>query len=299
MLIRLHDAVENYFLLNKRYYCMQSMDQFISYFLNPKVFTDIEFIKENDDRQASICIYDIQLTDETKLKDNEINLLISIENLTFWGNYQHYNKFGEYNNNKTSIYFYNHIPRIVRTDKYIAIPQIYNFINYYRTNIINLESISFNDKKFCLVINKSNLNSQIYKFCDKINHIGQIDHIASYNNEILDKSCYQSIELLQVLNRYKFIVCFENSINLGYITEKIFNCFYAKTVPIYYGSPIISEYINNNAYLDANNIKQIEELNSDEEKYNRIINEEKISKTYNDENYLDQLNEFIRMKKTC
>ncbi|MGI0011511.1 MAG: glycosyltransferase family 10 domain-containing protein, partial [Nitrosopumilaceae archaeon] len=37
----------------------------------------------------------------------------------------------------------------------------------------------------------------------------------------------------------------------GYITEKIFDCLYAGTIPLYLGAPDISEIIPDNAYVDC------------------------------------------------
>ena len=121
-----------------------------------------------------------------------------------------------------------------------------------------------------------------------------------YNNEISNKSCYHSLELLNVFHKYKFILCIENSYSNGYITEKIFNCFFARTIPLYKGSPIINEYINNLSFIDLNNedrsMKTIEILNNNELYYHKILETTKISVTYDDENYQEELYKFIEKK---
>ncbi len=55
---------------------------------------------------------------------------------------------------------------------------------------------------------------------------------------------------MDVLSEYRFSLCFENMPMLGYVTEKIFDCFYAGTVPIYLGAPDISDLIPADAYVD-------------------------------------------------
>lgn len=55
----------------------------------------------------------------------------------------------------------------------------------------------------------------------------------------------------EVLSRYKFCLCFENMAMDGYITEKIFDCLYAGTIPLYLGAPDISQIIPDNAYVDC------------------------------------------------
>ena len=55
----------------------------------------------------------------------------------------------------------------------------------------------------------------------------------------------------EVLSQYKFCLCFENMAMKGYITEKIFDCFYAGTIPFYLGATDISEHIPSGAYIDC------------------------------------------------
>jgi hypothetical protein len=55
----------------------------------------------------------------------------------------------------------------------------------------------------------------------------------------------------EVLSRYQFCLCFENMVMQGYVTEKIFDCFYAGTVPLYLGAPDIEDLIPAGAYIDC------------------------------------------------
>jgi len=64
-----------------------------------------------------------------------------------------------------------------------------------------------------------------------------------------------------VLQHYKFSICFENAKNYpGLITEKIFDCFAAGTVPIYYGPPNVREYIPEECFIDFCAFSNYEEL---------------------------------------
>jgi hypothetical protein len=63
-------------------------------------------------------------------------------------------------------------------------------------------------------------------------------------------SCESKIE---TLSKYNFCLCLENSPMEGYITEKIFDCFYAGTIPLYLGAPDIADYINPDSYIDLRN----------------------------------------------
>ncbi|MBI4727338.1 hypothetical protein HY768_09010 [candidate division TA06 bacterium] len=55
----------------------------------------------------------------------------------------------------------------------------------------------------------------------------------------------------EVLKRYKFCICYENIRGLeGYITEKIFDCFAAGCVPVYWGAENIIRHIPGDCFID-------------------------------------------------
>lgn len=55
---------------------------------------------------------------------------------------------------------------------------------------------------------------------------------------------------LPVLSRYRFALCLENMPMRGYVTEKIFDCFYAGTVPVYQGGEGVEEYLPPGTFID-------------------------------------------------
>lgn len=65
----------------------------------------------------------------------------------------------------------------------------------------------------------------------------------------------------EVLQKYKFAICYENAKDIpGYITEKIFDCFFAGCVPVYLGAPNVADYIPANTFIDKRNFRTYEEL---------------------------------------
>ena len=100
-----------------------------------------------------------------------------------------------------------------------------------------------------------------------------IDFISDYDI-LKNKSCYNSKELLTIYNKYKFVICFENSKTNGYVTEKIFNAFLAGAVPIYDGAPNIDEYVLKNSYIPYNDdtLNKMLYLSKNENMYNAVIN---------------------------
>lgn len=63
------------------------------------------------------------------------------------------------------------------------------------------------------------------------------------------------------LEKYRFSICYENARDIpGYITEKIFDCFFAGCIPVYWGANNIEEYIPRNCFIDKKKFKNYEEL---------------------------------------
>lgn len=74
--------------------------------------------------------------------------------------------------------------------------------------------------------------------------------------------CYKGAcgDKVETLARYRFAICFENAVFPGYITEKIFDCFYAGCVPVYYGAPDIDDYIPKACFIDFRDFSDYREL---------------------------------------
>jgi hypothetical protein len=49
---------------------------------------------------------------------------------------------------------------------------------------------------------------------------------------------------------YRFCLSYENSVEDDYISEKLFDCFYAGCVPVYLGAPNITDYVPAAAFID-------------------------------------------------
>jgi len=64
----------------------------------------------------------------------------------------------------------------------------------------------------------------------------------------------------EVLSRYEFSLCFENMTMDGYMTEKLFDCLYSGCIPIYYGAPDVTNYIDPSIYIDFTAFNNEDEL---------------------------------------
>ena len=103
-----------------------------------------------------------------------------------------------------------------------------------------------------------------------------------YKGRIAGLNC--GLEKINVLKNYRFCFCVENSVHLnGYISEKIFPCFAAGCVPIYWGAPNVEDYIPKECFIDYR------DFNTHEELYLFIKNMPK--DIY--ERYLDHIRQFL------
>lgn len=77
----------------------------------------------------------------------------------------------------------------------------------------------------------------------------------------------------ETLSKYNFAITYENMIFPGYITEKIFDCFFAGTIPIYFGAPDIKKYVPEECFIDRRDFKNHDGL----KKYLKLLTGKEIA----------------------
>ena len=88
----------------------------------------------------------------------------------------------------------------------------------------------------------------------------------------------------EILKQYKFSICYENARDIpGYITEKIFDCFFTGCIPIYWGASNITDYIPENAFIDRRKFDSYDDLY----KYMKKMT------PYEYQKYIDSIQEFV------
>ncbi len=149
--------------------------------------------------------------------------------------------------------------------------------------IPKIDKMQFENKKLCTLISgnkKSKINGELYserinaiKFFEK-NDLDNFDLFGRGWNEPITKveemfpftvkkfKSYrgETTNKLLTLSQYKFCICYENQSINGYITEKIFDCFFAGCIPIYLGASNISNYIPECCYIDKRNFTSYDKL---------------------------------------
>lgn len=107
--------------------------------------------------------------------------------------------------------------------------------------------------KFCVLIANNpeglriNLFNSLYKY-------KPVDGYGNMFGNPLRKSKFA------ILPEYKFCLCPENSIYDGYVTEKLIDAYAGLTIPIYSGDVSVAEDFNYRAFLNYQEIKDVEAL---------------------------------------
>jgi len=134
--------------------------------------------------------------------------------------------------------------------------------HYYR--------VPYNEKKLLTMIcgNKiSNIQNELYSkrrevidFFEK--QSGEFDLYGFGWDKVELKNYRGTVDKkLETLSKYKYSICFENMCGVnGYITEKIFDCFFAGVVPVYWGAEDIESYIPTDAFIDMRKFENIEQM---------------------------------------
>jgi hypothetical protein len=64
----------------------------------------------------------------------------------------------------------------------------------------------------------------------------------------------------EALTPYRFSITIENSIQPGYWTEKIVDCFATKTIPLFWGDKSVCNYFNSDGIMFFNTIEDLERI---------------------------------------
>ena len=191
---------------------------------------------------------------------------------------------GESYYNNPNDYNINFIPlKPNETNNIIIFPYGYLHLLYMNLNINYLINNRIYNKKqkFCLFIVSNGSCWQRNDFFDKLSKYKKVDSYGNYLNNMNSGINYAfgSEEYLNIIKDYKFMICFENKSCEYYLTEKLINAYYGKTIPIYWGCPQTTEWINTDSLIYIN-------PEYDEHQVNNIINE--IIMLDNDDNLYKQ-----------
>lgn len=81
-----------------------------------------------------------------------------------------------------------------------------------------------------------------------VNSLGR--HLNNMNNVPTGYGGHEQ-EIIDIKNPYKFSIASENALFRGYISEKLLTSLEASTIPIYWGNPNVTKYINPKSFINC------------------------------------------------
>jgi hypothetical protein len=146
-------------------------------------------------------------------------------------------------------------------DRYCRLPLIKLFRDAYDTLCAPRppgETVAAQKTGFCAYVmsNTKNSASEREQFVDALNIYKPVALGGKWRNNVggpvKDKIAFQS--------DYKFVLAIENHSAPGYLTEKFAQAAQSNAVPIYWGDPTITDYLNPKAFINAHDFDSIEAL---------------------------------------
>jgi len=65
---------------------------------------------------------------------------------------------------------------------------------------------------------------------------------------------------IEVASKYKFMLCFENDLYPGYVTEKLLEAYLSNTVPVYWGDLGDNSYMNEKSFINLKDFPTMQEF---------------------------------------
>lgn len=294
MKYRLSNKVKSLWVDATEYWSFKSPIKFLNYFLaaHDKRFNSMNY---------TLNVFDIQDDNIPPAAEGELNVMTCVENCIVHTHYAHHTKYGDYGDPNIDIYLYNHIDKLVKTEKFIAIPMLWIRLAFFRSYYDNIRPINKPTKKqqsFAILLSANFRNGHIKKgIAEGLASLGQVFNMNQYRNRMYFESCWFTELFVNFVANFRFVVICENSEAPGYITEKIFKPFFARSIPIYWGNEP-EKYFQDGCFINAKKlsseqlIARVKELTEDEEKYNDMINHPKL-RPEADFDYLEELIRFI------
>jgi hypothetical protein len=161
--------------------------------------------------------------------------------------------------------------RVYTFDDDLVDNQRYFKFYYPRMRPMTEEVVPFDQKKLCTLVSTNIYNKYpIELYSERRKAIDFFERHApddfAFYGKGWDPSCYKTYQgpvadKIAAVKNYKFSICYENCQSVkGYITEKIFDCFAAGNVPVYWGAPNITDYIPKECFIDRRDFHSMEEL---------------------------------------
>ncbi len=167
---------------------------------------------------------------------------------------------------------------------------IYRYRSYY-SKYLDVNDFTYEKKKFCAFIVSNPSNHERLDFYKKLSKYKKIDSFGKIfkNADFKIDDEVRHLSNFKIYKDYKFVICFENSYEEDYITEKLVNVMMGGSIPIYMGAPNVNDYFNSNSFINCSKFKSFDEvinliikLDNDDVEYNKLLNEPWLKKNNRD-----------------
>ncbi len=135
------------------------------------------------------------------------------------------------------------------------------------------ETIIAENRAFCCMLVSNPDGSERNDFFELLSTYKKVDSGGKHFNNI----GYSVPDKMEFIKKYKFTFAFENTSFPGYTTEKIIEPMFARSIPIYWGSNVVSKEFNPESFVNVHDYDTVEDA------VNAIIaidHDEKLYKKY-------------------
>lgn len=279
------------------------------YFVFDQLEKKFIILDDNSEEKADIVLYfDFDIKEIFKNR-NSLNIYFAFEPEIVDSNHS----------KEKMIKYLNYFDYIMTWNDNIVDNELFFKINWmYKTNKNTEVPVKkFNEKKLLVNFsgNKSSKNNkELYSERKKVidffekNHSDEFEFYGPGWRELDYKTYKGKVDSKSpVYSRFKFALCLENmEATKGYITEKIFDCFYSGVVPIYSGGN--DEYISKKSYINYFDFTSLQDLYNyldemDEQTYNEYILEGKkiinsdVMFFFSEKNFIENLEKVLIKNK--
>lgn len=190
-------------------------------------------------------------------------------------------------------------------DRYMRLPY-----SYFHDDLIRITSlmeqkhlglddfIKFTHRDFCSFVVSNAWGDPIREqIFNKLSEYKKVDSGGKWKNNV-GGPVPNKFEFGQ---KHKFSICFENSCQSGYTTEKLVDGFAAQTIPIYWGDPDVGKVFNKKSFICVQDydslddvVDEVKRLDNDDEAYMKMLRQPAlISEEWTYENVRKRLEPFL------
>ena len=139
-------------------------------------------------------------------------------------------------------------------------PRITKQFNYLVNRKTDIDFIMKNKKYACAYIQSNSNCIPRTKFVEFLLEKKFVNSAGPHLNNIGRVIPRDRGLKIDFFSEHYFGISFENGSYPGYVTEKLLDCYYANTVPIYWGSATVHRDFNPKSFINASDFKNFDEL---------------------------------------